>query len=70
MKHYRKKNINRVIPILKHLELCRKLSKILLDVIEKNNSNESKSIKSIDYINSNSVSKYKNLNKNKYKYIN
>tara|TARA_R100000152_G_C6765517_1_gene190332 strand:+ start:419 stop:1699 length:1281 start_codon:yes stop_codon:yes gene_type:complete len=36
MKHYRKKNINRVIPILKHLELCRKLSKILLDVIEKN----------------------------------
>ena len=36
MKHYRKKNINRVIPILKHLELCRKLSKIMLDVIEKN----------------------------------
>ena len=36
MKHYRKKNINRVIPILKHLELCRKLSKIMLGVIEKN----------------------------------
>ena len=36
MKHYRKKNINRVIPILKHLELCRKLSKIMVDVNEKN----------------------------------
>ena len=35
MKHYRKKDINRVIPILKHLEYCRKLAKILKDTIEK-----------------------------------
>ena len=36
MRHYRKKNLNRVIPISKHLELCRKISKILSNVIEKN----------------------------------
>ena len=34
MKHYRKKNINRVIPILKHLEYCRELSNILRGVAE------------------------------------
>ena len=36
IRHYRKKNLNRVIPIAKHLELCRKISEILLKVIEKN----------------------------------
>ena len=36
IRHYRKKNLNRVIPIAKHLELCRKISKILSNVIEKN----------------------------------
>ena len=35
MKHYRKRNINTIIPVLKHLEYCRKLSKILKGVIEK-----------------------------------
>ena len=34
MMHYRKKNINRVIPILKHLEYCRKLSDLLRVTIE------------------------------------
>ena len=42
MKHYRKRNINRVIPILKHLEYCRELSKILKDVIE--NSSDSDNV--------------------------
>jgi len=36
MKHYRKKNINRVIPILKHLEVCRKITSLLLDVVGRN----------------------------------
>ena len=36
IRHYRKKNLNRVIPIAKHLELCRKISEILSKVIEKN----------------------------------
>ena len=36
MKHYRKKNLNKVIPILKHLEVCRKITSMLLDVIDKN----------------------------------
>ena len=34
MIHYKKKNINRVIPILKHLEYCRKLSNLLRASIE------------------------------------
>ena len=36
MKHYRKKNLNKVIPILKHLEVCRKITSMLLDVIDRN----------------------------------
>jgi len=43
MKHYRKKDINRVIPILKHLEYCRELSKILKDVIEKSSDSDNMS---------------------------
>ena len=43
MKHYRKKDINRVIPILKHLEYCRELSKILKDVIEKGSDSDNMS---------------------------
>ena len=34
MMHYKKKNINRVIPVLKHLEYCRKLSDLLRATIE------------------------------------
>ena len=36
MKHYRKKNLNKVIPILKHLEVCEKITSMLLDVIDRN----------------------------------
>ena len=35
MMYYRKKNINTVIPVLKHLEYCRELAVILKDTIEK-----------------------------------
>jgi hypothetical protein len=35
MMYYRKKNINTVIPVLKHLEYCRELVVILKDTIEK-----------------------------------
>ena len=34
MKHYRKRNINTIIPVLKHLEYCRKVSKIIKDVLK------------------------------------
>ena len=43
MKHYRKKDINRVIPILKHLEYCRELSKILKGAIEKSSDSDNMS---------------------------
>ena len=35
MRYYRKDNINTIIPVLKHLEKCRKIAKILKDTIEK-----------------------------------
>ena len=35
MMYYRKKNVNTIIPILKHLEYCRELATILKDTIEK-----------------------------------
>ena len=35
MMYYRKKNINTIIPVLKHLEYCRELVVILKDTIEK-----------------------------------
>jgi hypothetical protein len=37
MRYYKKENINTIIPVLKHLEKCRKISKILKDTIEKYN---------------------------------
>ena len=43
MKHYRKRNINRVIPILKHLEYCRKLSKILNEAIKSSSDSDNMS---------------------------
>ena len=36
MKYYKKENINNVIPIMKHVEKCRKMVKVLKDTIEKN----------------------------------
>jgi hypothetical protein len=35
MKYYKKENINTIVPVMKHLEKCRKISKILKDTIEK-----------------------------------
>ena len=35
MRYYRRDNINTIIPILKHLEKCREIAKILKDTIEK-----------------------------------
>ena len=37
MKYYKKENINTIVPVLKHLEKCRKISKILKDTVEKYN---------------------------------
>ena len=37
MRYYKKENINTIIPVLKHLEKCRKLSQLLKDTIEKYN---------------------------------
>ena len=34
MKYYKKENINTIVPVMKHLEKCRKISKILKDTIE------------------------------------
>jgi hypothetical protein len=35
--YYRKKNINTIIPVLKHLEYCRELAKVIKDTITKHN---------------------------------
>ena len=35
--YYRKKNINTIIPVLKHLEYCRELVKVIKDTIAKHN---------------------------------
>jgi len=37
MMYYRKKNINTIIPVLKHLEYCRELAKVIKDTITKHN---------------------------------
>ena len=37
MMYYRKKNINTIIPVLKHLEYCRELAKVIKDTIVKHN---------------------------------
>ena len=34
MRYYKKENINTIIPVLKHLEKCRKISQLLKDTIE------------------------------------
>ena len=38
MRYYKKENINTIIPVLKHLEKCRKISQLLKDTIAKYNS--------------------------------
>jgi hypothetical protein len=43
MRHYKKKNVNRVIPILKHLEYCRKISKELKATIETSHDSDNMS---------------------------
>ena len=40
MMHYKKNNINKVVPILKHLEYCRKLSDLLRETVETSNDND------------------------------
>ena len=37
MRYYKKENINTIIPVLKHLEKCRKISQLLKDTIKKYN---------------------------------
>ena len=37
MRYYKKENINTIIPVLKHLEKCRKVSQLLKDTIIKHN---------------------------------
>ena len=38
MRFYKKPNMNRVIPVLKHIEKCRSIVKTLIDIIEKMNN--------------------------------
>ena len=35
MRYYKKENINTIVPVMKHLEKCREIAKILRDTIEK-----------------------------------
>ena len=60
MKHYRKKNLNKVIPILKHLEVCRKITSMLLDVIDRNKEDVNTSyndeiLSNLSYMESNGI---------------
>ena len=63
MKHYRKKNLNKVIPILKHLEVCRKITSMLLDVIDRNKEDVNTSyndeiLGNLSYMESNGIQNY------------
>ena len=67
MKHYRKKNVNRVIPILKHLEYCRKLTKKLKIEIESTRDSDDKMtynndvLDNLSYIEQNGIQSESNL---------
>jgi len=60
MMYYRKKNINTIIPVLKHLEYCRELVKVLKDTIEKysadvNLSYNNEVLDNLSYVESNGL---------------
>jgi len=66
MRHYRKRNINKVIPVLKHLEYCRNLSKILREVIETASDSDNVSynnevLDNLSYIEQNGIQTESNL---------
>jgi len=66
MRHYRKRNINKVIPVLKHLEYCRNLSKILREVIENASDSDNMSynnevLDNLSYIEQNGIQTESNL---------
>ena len=59
-KHYKKSNINKIIPVLKHLEYCRKVVKVLKDTISKfketvNLSYNNEVLDNLTYIESNGL---------------
>ena len=59
-KHYKKSNINKIIPVLKHLEYCRKVGKVLKDTISKfketvNLSYNNEVLDNLTYIESNGL---------------
>jgi hypothetical protein len=60
MRYYKKENINTIVPVMKHLEKCRQISKILKDVIEKhkryvNMSYNDEVLDNLTYIESNGL---------------
>ena len=60
IKHYKKSNINKIIPVLKHLEYCRKVVKVLKDTISKfketvNLSYNNEVLDNLTYIESNGL---------------
>ena len=66
MRYYKKENINTIIPVLKHLEKCRKISKILKDTIEKHNQSVNVSynnevLDNLSYIEQNGIQTESNL---------
>jgi len=71
IKHYRKSNVNRVIPILKHLEYCRKLSKELKMMIETSHDSDNMSynnevLDNLSYIERNGIQTESNLTYSEY----
>ena len=66
MRHYKKKNVNRVIPILKHLEYCRKISKEFKVTITKSSDSDNMSynndvLDNLTYIEQNGIQTESNL---------
>jgi len=66
MRHYKKKNVNIVIPILKHLEYCRKISKELKVTITKSSDSDNMSynndvLDNLSYIEQNGIQTESNL---------
>jgi len=59
-KHYKKSNINKIIPVLKHLEYCRKVGRVLKDTINEfketvNLSYNNEVLDNLTYIESNGL---------------
>lgn len=71
MKYYKKSDINRIIPILKHLDYCRQLSNVMRDKIDKysdsvNMSYNNEVLDNLTYVESNGIQSVEGIKYTEY----